>query len=131
MCIGERRRNCQTVKYKINSDVFLEWCELINITKPFHLHQVQSDEEIIQDKEAPAVATAAIESSDEKDKTSDTLHTTPRSQAPPVPKLKTPLQPTKVTDFEGKEGMGSLFGPMLTGERPGFVAVERWCCTGY
>ena len=63
---------------------------------------------MIEDK--TTAAASAVESSEEKESADaapepEQLQATPKSQQQPtaVPKLKTPLQPTKVTEFEGKE----------------------------
>ena len=72
--------------------------------------QVQSDDEVIEDRTTAAAAAGAVESNEEKEPdeaahAAEQLQATPKSQQQPaaVPKLKTPLQPTKVTEFKGKQ----------------------------
>ena len=73
--------------------------------------QVQSEDEVIEDR--TTAAASAVESNEEKEPDEaahapEQLQATPKSQQQQqqpatVPKLKTPLQPTKVTEFEGKD----------------------------
>ena len=73
--------------------------------------QVQSDDEVIEDRTTTAAIASAVESNEEKEpdeaaSAPEQLQATPKSQQQQpaaVPKLKTPLQPTKVTEFEDKE----------------------------
>ena len=73
--------------------------------------QVQSDDEVIEDRTTTTAAAGAVESNEEKEPDEaapapEQLQATPKSQQQQpatVPKLKTPLQPTKVTEFEDKE----------------------------
>lgn len=59
--------------------------------------QTQSDEELQDTRRAPEP-----EESEEKD-APEALPVTPKTQPEAAPKLKTPLQPTKVSEFEAKE----------------------------
>ena len=73
----------------------------------FYAFQVQSDDEVIQ--ETPVAEPAAVVEAGEEREPAVTPAapselTTPKSQQHAVPKLKTPLQPTKVaSELEGEE----------------------------